>query len=317
MSDPFLLDDAMRCGVALAVQDRADVLASARGIEDAGFDSIWVGDHIAFHVPIPESLTMLSFVAAVTERVTLGTSVYLLPLREPALAAKITATLDRLSGGRLQLGVGVGGEFPAEFKAVGVPPEERGSRTDEAIELLRRLWTEGQVKHEGRHFQFGPVSIEPKPLQEGGPPILVGGRKGPSFRRAGRLGDGYISHMCSPEMYRENLDTMRGHAEAAGRRDTPFHTAAFLFTILDDDYEKAHTRAVGALQSIYRTSFEKAAQKYCLLGRPEDCCEQMQRFIDAGCRQFILSPLMNPNEFLERARDPLLPALREMARSAL
>jgi probable F420-dependent oxidoreductase len=301
MSDPLILPDKVRCGVVMTGQDCAGVLRLARAIEAAGFDSIWAGDHVSFYFPILESLTLLSFVAAATERVAVGTGVYLLPLRHPTTTAKVTSTLDVLSGGRLVLGVGVGGEFPLEFEASGVPVGERGSRANEAIEILRRLWTEDAVSHAGRHFRFGPVKIEPKPLQAGGPPIVVGGRKAPALRRAGRLGDGYISHMCAAQMYRENLAVIRRHAAAAGRGGVPFHTAAFLFTILEDDYDAALDRAAGMLQTMYNRPFRDAARKYCLLGRPADCVAQMQAFVDAGCRHFVLSPLMDTDEFLARA----------------
>ena len=110
----------------------------ARRIEDVGFDSIWVGDHVSFYIPILESLTTLAFVAGVTERVRLGTAVYLVPLRHPTTTAKVASTLDVLSNGRLTLGVGVGGEFPPEFEACGVPVNERGSRTNEGLQILRR-----------------------------------------------------------------------------------------------------------------------------------------------------------------------------------
>ncbi len=310
MSDPLVLRDTIELGAVLTAQEPAQVRGFARDLEGAGFDSIWVGDHISFHVPILESLTLLSHVAAVTERVTLGTSVYLLPLRHPTTTAKVAATVDHLSGGRLRLGVGVGGEFPPEFEAAGVPVTERGSRANEAIAVLRKLWSGERVAHEGRHFRFGPVQIAPPPARAGGPPILVGGRKAPAFRRAGRLGDGYISHMCSPEMYRQNLDEIRSQATAAGRHDVPFDTLAFVFTILGDDYTACHKQAADLLQMIYARPFEEAARKYCLLGRPADCLEQMRRFVDAGCRGFILSPLMSPDEFLARSREELLPALR-------
>src|SRR5215813_12842496 len=174
MTDPLIPRPAIACGAVMTARERAGVQRLARSVEGAGFDSIWVGDHVSFYVPILESLTLLSFVAAVTDRVRLGTGVYLLPLRHPTTTAKVAATLDLLSGGRLVLGVGVGGEFPPEFRACGVPVAERGSRANEAIGLLRRLWTESGVTHEGRHFQIGPVSIDPKPVQAGGPPILVG-----------------------------------------------------------------------------------------------------------------------------------------------
>lgn len=312
MTDPLLPKDSIECGIVMTAQERDGVQNLARAVERAGFDSIWVGDHIAFYVPILESLTLLSFVAGVTDRVRLGTGVYLLPLRHPTTTAKVTSTLDVLSGGRLSLGVGVGGEFPPEYEASGVPVNERGSRANEAIAVLRKLWTEDNASHVGKHFSFGPVSINPRPLQPGGPPILVGGRKPPAFRRAGRLGDGYISHMCSAGMYRENMDVIRGHAEAAGRRDVKFESAAFLFTVLDDNYDAAHERAANLLQMIYNRPFHDAAKKYCVLGRTEDALEQLQDFVDAGCRHFILSPLMDANELVDRGQAGLIAEIKKL-----
>jgi probable F420-dependent oxidoreductase len=312
MDAELILADTLRCGTVIAGQAREAVLDQARRIEAAGFDSVWVGDHVSFHVPIMESLTLLSFVAGVTERVRLCTGVYLLPLRHPTTTAKVTSTLDVLSGGRLTLGVGVGGEFPPEFEACGIPVEERGARSDEAIEVLRRLWTEDRVEHRGRHFGFGPVSLDPKPLQPGGPPIVVGGRKGPSFRRAGRLGDGYISHMCSAAQYRENLAAIAQHASAAGRGALPFETAAFLFTVQDDRYEKALDRAAQMLERIYRVPFRDAAAKYCLLGRPEDFLEQMQGFARSGARSFVFSLLSDPGEFQDAFASVIRPGLAQI-----
>ena len=311
-SDPLVLNDRIECGAVITAQDRDGVRRLARAAEQAGFDSLWAGDHVSFYVPILESLTLLSFVAGATERVKIGTGVYLLPLRHPTTTAKVTATLDVLAGGRLLLGVGVGGEFPPEFEACGVPVGERGSRTDEAIAVLRKLWSEDGASHDGRHFRFGPVSLNPKPVQAGGPPIIVGGRKPPALRRAGRLGDGYISHMCAAETYAQNLDAIRRHAVEASRRDVPFTTAAFLFTILDDDYERALDGAANLLQMIYNRPFRDAAKKYCLLGRPSDCLEQLQAFADAGCRHFVLSPLMPPDEFVARAGDGLVRAIQDI-----
>jgi probable F420-dependent oxidoreductase len=312
MAESLIVKDTVECGAVITAQHRDGVRRFARAAEAAGFDSLWAGDHISFYVPILESLTLLSYVAGVTERVQVGTSVYLLPLRHPTTTAKTTAALDVLTGGRFLFGVGVGGEFPPEFTASGVPVGERGSRTDESIALIRKLWSEDGVTHEGRHFQLGPVSLDPKPSRPGGPPIIVGGRKPPALRRAGRLGDGYISHMCAAETYAENLATIRRHATDAGRRDVPFHTAAFLFTILDDDYEKALDGAANLLQMIYNRPFRDAAKKYCLLGRPEDCLAQVQAFADAGCRHFVLSPLMDPDEFVARAGAGLVQGIQSI-----
>lgn len=310
MADPLILKSDVSCGAVMTAQHRDGVIRLARAFEAGGFDSIWAGDHISFYVPILESMTVLSFVAGATERVQIGSSVYLLPLRHPTTTAKVVSTLDVLSGGRLLFGVGVGGEFPPEFEASGVPVNERGSRTDEAIGILRKLWSQDGVAHEGKHFRFGPISMDPKPVRPGGPPIIVGGRKAPALRRAGRLGDGYVSHMCAAETYAENLATIRRHAEEAGRKDVPFETAAFLFTILDDDYERALDGAANLLQMIYNRPFRDAAKKYCLLGRTDDCLEQLQKFADAGCRHFVLSPLMDPDEFAARAGGELVRAIK-------
>lgn len=312
MSDPLILRDDLACGTVIGGQDREGVLALAARIEASGLESAWVGDHVSFYIPILESLTLLSFVAGATSRIRLCTGVYLLPLRHPTTTAKVTSTLDVLSGGRLTLGVGVGGEFPPEFDACGVPVAERGPRTDEAIEVLRQLWREDGVTHAGKHFSLGPVSLNPKPLQSGGPPIIVGGRKGPSFRRAGRLGDGYISHMCSPEQYAQNLDVIRGHARDAGRSDVPFETAAFLFSVQDDVYEKALDRAAGMLQMIYNRPFRDAAKKYCLLGRPADWLEQMQAFARAGARHFVFSLLSDAEAFFAAWESEIKPGLAQI-----
>lgn len=307
---PLILPTAISCGLGLRAEDRGQVRATAQRIERAGFDSIWVGDHVCFPMPIVEPLTLLSFVAAVTDHVKLGTSVYLMPLRHPTTTAKATAAVDLLSEGRLVLGVGVGGEFPPEFAACGVPIGERGSRTDEGIEILRRLWTESDVSHTGRHFSFGSISLEPKPVRPGGPPILIGGRQSASLRRAGRLGDGYISHMCSAEMYARNLREIRRHAEEKGRRDVPFQSTALLFVVLGDDYDAALELASQRLSAMYNFSFREAARKYCLLGSPENCLNQMRAFVQAGCRSFILSPLTDPGSFIEQAEKEILPELR-------
>ena len=307
------LDDSLRCGLVMPGSDRERSLRAARSSEALGFDSIWAGDHLSFHIPILESLTLLSFAAAATERIALGTSVFLLPLRHPTTTAKVAATVDVLSGGRLTLGVGVGGEFPPEFRAVGVPVEERGPRTDETIELLRRLWSEDGVEHRGRHFELGPISLDPKPVQPGGPKIVVGGRKAPSMRRAGQLGDGYISHMCASETYRENLLAIDRHAAAAERGSVDFQSLGFVFTAFDPSYEAALDRAAKMLGSIYRRDFREAAAKYCLLGRPEDCMEQIERFVAAGCRHFVLSPLDDPDEFREQAAQTLLSDIRALS----
>ena len=319
MDDVLDIDPTLRCGLVLAAQEGDAAKRQARRAEALGFDSLWVGDHVAFHVPITESLTTLAFAAGATERIQLGTAVYLLALRHPTHAAKIGATLDRRSGGRLVLGVGLGGEFPPEWEAVGVPVKERASRVEEGIGVVRRLWSEDRVAHQGRHFRFGPVTLAPKPAAQradgrpGPPPIWIGGRAPAAMRRIGRLGDGYLSHMCAPETYRENLATIAASAREAGREAIGFGAAAFLFTLLEDRFDDAHEKAAKLLGTIYARDFREAARKYCLLGRPEDCLEQMRAFARSGCRHFVLAPLSDPEAFAERVAADMLPSVPGLA----
>ncbi len=309
------IDTKIRCGVIAGGFDPVALTRQAKLAEAGGLDSIWVGDHVAFHVPVLDSLSVLNFLAGVTTRVQLGTCVYLLGLRPPVLAAKTAATLDLLSAGRLILGVGVGGEFPPEFEACGVPLAERGSRVNEAIPLLKELWTQNSVEHRGQHFQFGPIALHPRPVQQGGPPIWVGGRKPVAFVRAGKLGDGYISHMVTPEFYRANLEKI---SQAASGREAefqtrPFGTAGLFFTVFDKSFEAAHRHAANALGAIYRAPFEDAAKRYCLLGTRDDILARMREFAAAGTRHFLFSPLRDPLEFTQQLVEEILPELASLS----
>jgi probable F420-dependent oxidoreductase len=169
--------------------------------EELGYDSIWAGDHLSYRNPILDIVVALSTFAAVTERITLGAGVVLLPLRHPSVVAKEFASLDYVSGGRVILGVGVGGEGAGDFEAVGVPIRERGARADEAMGALRALFAEAPASFAGRYFAFEGISIEPRPAQAGGPPLWVGGRSEAALRRAAVLGDGWIPIWVSAETF--------------------------------------------------------------------------------------------------------------------
>src|SRR5437868_6868644 len=158
-------------------------------VDHGGYDSLWVGDHISFALPIFDPLLQLAQAAVVSRRLQLGTCVYLLPLRHPTAAAKQVSTIDHLTEGRFIFGVGVGGEFPKEFEACGVPVAERGARLTESMAVLRALWSGEPTSHAGRFFRFDGVTMRPPPRQPGGPPIWCGGRSDAALRRAGRLAE--------------------------------------------------------------------------------------------------------------------------------
>jgi probable F420-dependent oxidoreductase len=287
-------------------------------IEALGYDSIWVGDHVQFHNPTLESLTVLSHVAALTRRVRLGTAVYLLALRHPTLVAKTVATLDVLAGGRVVFGVGVGGEFPREFEAVGVPHRERGPRVDEGIEVCRLLWTKAPASFEGRFVRFTDVVLEPRPLQPGGPPIWIGGRSDHALRRAARAGDGWISYVVTPERYRRSLETILTLAAAAGRRIEPgrgFEPAHLAFTVVDDDRERARATAAEFLSRQYNQPFDDLVTRYCVLGPPSQCVETLARFVEAGVRTLVIgfsAGADRAEEQVERFAADVLPSIRRM-----
>jgi len=195
-----------KVGIVFPGGDPAEVQA----LEQLGFDSVWSGEHLLYHGPTLDALIVLAAYAARTERLKVGSSVLLLPLRPPALVAKAAATLDVLSGGRLILGVGVGGEYPPEFEAVGIPLAERGARADEALAILKLLWSGDPASFEGRFYRLPEVRLNPPPAQPGGPPIWVGGRSWAARRRAARLGDGWFPYLVDPEQYRRGRKGGRG-----------------------------------------------------------------------------------------------------------
>jgi probable F420-dependent oxidoreductase len=225
---------------------------AADAADRLGFDSVWLPEHLvlpvamagspfaeAEHPPIPpttqlfDAASMLSFLAARTTRVRLGTYVYLLGLRHPFITARAFATVDWLSNGRAVIGAGAGW-LESEWRALGVDPASRGARFDEAITVCRRLWSEETIAHDGPHFGFAEVAFEPKPPQ--GPiPILVGGESARALRRAGTLGDGWIGMGHTPESAAAMVSTLRDHREEAGRRDERFEVVVGGACTSEDD----------------------------------------------------------------------------------
>jgi probable F420-dependent oxidoreductase len=204
--------------------------------EELGFESLWTVEHTVVptgyasaypyspdgkmpgneQAEIPDPLIWLSYVAAVTTRLRLATGILILPQRNPVTLAKELATLDVMSHGRVELGIGVGW-LREEFDALGVPFNERGARTDDYVAALRTLWGPGDDTYRGRFVEFEHANSYPKPPQPGGIPIVIGGHTEPAARRAGRLGDGFFPGVYRAEELRPLLDVMAGAARDAGR----------------------------------------------------------------------------------------------------
>ena len=304
----------LRFGSSLSLKPPGEQFDLVRRVEALGFESVWTGDHVSFHGPIHESLTLLATYVPITSRIRLGTAVYLLALRAPAIAAKATATLDALSGGRLIFGVGVGGENPKEFELCGVPHRERGARVSEGIDVVRTLWRDTPASFKGRFTQFENVSIDPKPVQQPGPPIWIGGRSDAALARAGRQGDGWMSYVVQPERYAQSVDKIRTAAQAAGRRLDGFAFGHLAFITLGRDWEAAKAVWVTHLSKRYAQDFEPLARKYGIIGTPEQCAEQLRRFEAAGCNYVIfnvIGPPADERDQLERIATDVLPSLRQ------
>jgi probable F420-dependent oxidoreductase len=303
----------MRFGVQLSLKPPAEQFELVQRIEALGFGSVWTGDHVSFHGPIHESLTLLATFVPITRRIRLGTAVYLLALRAPAIAAKATASLDVLSGGRLIFGVGVGGENPKEFELCGVPHRERGARVTEGIEVVRALWRDAPATFRGRFTQFENVSIDPRPVQQPAPPIWIGGRSDAALTRAGRQGDGWVSYVVQPERYAQSVDKIRAAARAAGRSLGEFAFAHLGFITVGRDWESAKAVWAQHLSKRYAQDFEPLARKYGIIGTPAQCAEQIARFEAAGCTDLIVNAIGDPRDErdqIERIAADVLPLLR-------
>ena len=292
-----------------------DLPETVRLLDTLGFDSIWSGDHVSFAGPILDPLIQLAQAAALSDRLKIGTAVYLLPLRHPAPVAKQVASLDTVSNGRVIFGVGVGGEFPVEFELCGVPVQERGARLSEGIRVLRKLWSGETVAHDGRFYPFPEAAIRPPPAQPGGPPIWCGGRADAALRRAGRLADGWMSYVVDPKRYRRSLETIAVAAAAANRKLERFGTSHLLFVRLDEDRESALAFAAEFLSVRYAMDFSRAAERYCALGEPAAVAEAIRAFHAAGMRHLVVNVLAPESEkaaHLQRFGDDVMPLLADL-----
>jgi len=200
----------VKFGIALGALNSHFHVDATEEAERLGYESVWLPEHLVLpvrmtrsphpgdeHPPVPpttpvfDAFAYLGFLAGRTRHVRLGTHVYNLGLRHPFISARAVQTLDVLSGGRVEFGIGASW-LEEEWRAIGLDFASRGRRVDETIEVCKRLWTESEVAHDGEFFRFDAVAFEPKPLQQPWPPILIGGESGAALRRAARTGDGWI-----------------------------------------------------------------------------------------------------------------------------
>lgn len=273
------------------------LVAAARRAEELGFDAGWVGDHLVCNAPVLDSVTALAAAAAVTDRLSLGFSVMLLGLRDPVQAARQIVTVDALCGGRLSLGVGVGGEHPEEFVAAGVSPTQRGRRLDEMLTVVPALIAGEAVDFAGQTMSVSRSAT----MSARVPRVLVGGRGEAALRRVARSGDGWLPMWLSPDALREGVARL-----ARLLVDRPATTVPIVLLALacvDDDLDRARRTAAAHLDGQYRLPL-RAVERWTLLGPPAVVAEELRRYLDAGVSELILMPLgPQPLQQYERLAD--------------
>ena len=265
--------------------------------EESDIDSVWFSERLSSPLPVPEPMTTMAAVAARTRRLKFGPSVLVAPFRTPVLAARELAMIDYLSGGRVLPAVGIGVEQEREFLAAGVPFRERGRRTDEAIEVMRRCWAEDEVTFAGEFWKLDRVTVLPRPIQQPFP-LWIGGNSEAAMRRAGRLGDGWIPSFITPDTFRVGVEKTQAFAAEAGREVPADHFGVLVYFGFDADPSKA--RALAA-PFIPRNRADETTLAQCAAFGPADhLIERLDAYVRGGASKFIVRPMCPADRVLDQ-----------------
>jgi alkanesulfonate monooxygenase SsuD/methylene tetrahydromethanopterin reductase-like flavin-dependent oxidoreductase (luciferase family) len=277
--------------VMSGVHDPATIYKLADRAEELGFHSLWVGDSLTAR-PRVEALATLAAVGARTRRVRLGTSIFLAALRNPILLAHQLASLDWLTSGRIDLGIGYGRpNDPAhahEYEILELAANKRIKLSEECVRVMRRLWREEDVSHSGDFTRFEHVTLEPKPVQPGGVPIwLASNNVEPGLRRVARMGDGWLNNITSPEIYRECWQKIRTYAAEAGRDPNAIRPGLYI-TVAAGGKEAA-AEGERFLSRYYNRPHEAVAKSMlCVIGSWEEVIDRIESYGEAGARTFVI-----------------------------
>ncbi len=306
-----------------------DIVEAARAAEDSGcFDSVWVGDNL-LSKPRVEAIVTLSAIAARTKKVKLGTiCLASFPLRDPVLFAIQWASLDVLSGGRTLLSVCNGGsaldgpQFANELKTFGVRSPERPGRLVEGVKILRRLWSEERVTHQGKYYQFSDVEALPKPVQQP-PPILIAANPKPGqaddatvdriLRRVATHGDGWQTDATPVDTFNDRFNRIKTYAAEQGRDPSQLDSCLHLMVNINEDRSQAYRESIDFLTTYYGAGYvsQEKADLWLAYGPPEAVIEKIRAYIDAGCTTPILRFVApNLSHQLQRCIQEVLPAFQ-------
>jgi probable F420-dependent oxidoreductase len=275
--------------------------------EVLGFHSAWVVEQILGSIPSLEPVELLTYAAAVTTRIRLGSAVLLTALRSPVHTAKSLATLDHLSGGRLIVGVGLGGN-PNIYPAFGFTAERRAARFAEGIQVMKRLWTEPRVTFEGEFFKLQNASMEPKPVQKPHPPLWFGAHHPNALKRTVELGDGFMgAGSLSTAKFADEVTSLRRLLAEAKRDPAAFPVGKRVYIAVDRDKGRAGKRLTEWFGAFYGRP--QMAEEVSIWGPPGECVEALKRVVAAGAGMLMLNPVFDELEHLDIFASEIAPKL--------
>jgi probable F420-dependent oxidoreductase len=286
--------------------------AYLRRAEELGFESAWTQESVLGTGPQLAPIEAMTFAAACTSRLRLGCVVFVTPLHSPVHLAKNLSTLDQLSRGRLEVGVGTGGKA-RPFAAFGMTPDRYVARFTEGLALMKALWTQPRVTFDGEFWQLTDAAMEPKPAQKPHPPVWFGASAEPALRRAVRLGDGFFGTGSSPTAsFARQVQIVRHALTEAGREPGSFPIAKRIYIVVDDDAGRARKRINDALERIYghRTpSIEAAA----VAGTAAHCVREVNAVAVAGAELILFTTVFDQPEQMERLASEVMPHVHDPA----
>ena len=306
---------ATPCGIELpqvffdSPVDMEHVRNFAVRAEQLGYESLWLQERIIGDVNILEPVTLLSYVAAITSELKLGTSVILLPLRNPIQLAKAYATLDVLSYGRAVMGVGLGGGHLGSHEDVfGYSRTGRVTRFTEAVQIIKLLWSEPRANFHGRYWNFDEVAMEPKPVQRPHLPIIFGGHHENALKRAVKYADGWMgAGSSSSESFIRESARIRQMLDESKRDPTTFHFAKRVYLAVNSDKARGERRIKDWFAKRYKNA--ELGPKVCIWGSAAECTEKIQDLVNAGAQQIVFNPMFEEMEHLEICAREIMPQL--------
>jgi probable F420-dependent oxidoreductase len=278
-------------------------------VEELGFESAWAQEHVLGSAPVLGPIETMTYAAACTERLRLGCVVFVSTLHSPVQLAKSLSTLDQLSRGRIEIGVGTGGKG-RPFAAFGVDPDRYVARFIEGLSLMKALWTSSRVTFDGEFWQLKDAAMEPKPFQKPFPPLWFGGSGPTALRRATRLGSGFFGAGSVPTArFADQVQTVRESLAEAGRPEADFRIAKRVYIAVDSDAGRARERVNAALARLYgrRSADIEAA---AVAGTPADCVRELQEVAAAGAELILFTTLFEEAEQAELLARAVIPQLR-------